>query len=104
VSQAFALAAHAALASAGAAFFDAYDGQLFVGVVPAVPCKVFIDQATEEMGEFGQAVVGQHFVTFAGGNVSPAAAALLVANGATYRLERKVDGDGVTQRWSATRG
>lgn len=104
MSEAFALAAHAALARAGAAFFDAWDAELTLGVSAPVECKVFIDRNTETMGEFGEVVVAQTVITFVSGAFVPAAGATVVANAISYVLERKVDGDGVTERWSARRG
>lgn len=104
MSAAFALAAHAALARAGAAFFDAWDASLTVGVSAPVAVKVFLDQVSEGMGDFGEVLVGQHLVTFIdAGREAAVAGATLVANGNTYTLERKVADDGTTARWSAAR-
>jgi hypothetical protein len=105
VSAAFALAAHAALARAGAAFFDAWDASLTVGVSAPVAVKVFLDQVSEGMGDFGEVVVGQYLITFLdAGRAAAQARAVVAANGRTYTLERKVFDDGVTARWTAARG
>lgn len=104
MSDAFALAAHAAFQAADAAFFGAFDGTVTAGGNPPAPAKVFVDQATEGMGDFGEVLVGQHLVTFIeAGRELAASTAMVVANGRTYTLERKVFDDGVTARWTASR-
>jgi len=64
VSDAFALAAHAAFQAADAAFFGAFDGTVTMGAQAPAAAKVFVDQASEGMGDFGEVLVGQHLVTF----------------------------------------
>lgn len=105
MSDAFALFAHAAFLAADAQFFGAFDGTVVVGVQAPAPAKVFIDQVTEGMGDFGEVLVGQHLVTFLdAGRALAQVGAVVTANGRTYTLERKVFDDGVTARWSAARG
>ena len=104
MSDAFALFAHAAFQAADAVFFGAFDGTLTVGVSAPVAVKVFLDQVAEGMGDFGEVLVGQHLVTFIdAGREAALAGAVVVANGRTYTLERKVFDDGVTARWTAAR-
>lgn len=105
MSDAFALAAHAAFQAADAAFFGAFDGTVTVGAQAPAAAKVFVDQVTEGMGDFGEVLVGQYLVTFLDeGRAIAQAGAVVAANGRTYTLERKVFDDGVTARWSAARG
>lgn len=104
MSDAFALLAHAAFQAADAAFFGAFDGTVTAGASAPLPAKVFVDQVSEGMGEFGEVLVGQHLVTFIdAGREAALAGAVVVANGRTYTLERKVFDDGVTARWTAAR-
>ncbi len=104
MSDAFALAAHAAFRAADAAFFNAFAASVTVGASPPTAVNVFIDQASEALGEFGEVLVGQHLVTFLdAGRAIAQAGAVVVANGHTYTLERKIFDDGVTARWSAAR-
>lgn len=104
MSDAFALAAHAAFQAADSAFFGAFDGTVTAGANAPVPAKVFVDQASEAMGEFGEVLVGQHLVTFLdAGRAVAEQGATVAANGRSYLLERKVFDDGVTARWSAAR-
>lgn len=104
MSDAFALAAHAAFQAADAAFFGAFDGTVTAGANAPAPAKVFVDQATEGMGDFGEVVVGQYLITFLdAGRAMAEQRATVAANGRTYVLERKVFDDGVTARWSAAR-
>mgnify|MGYP001806504569 CR=1 FL=1 len=105
MSDAFALFAHAAFQAADAAFFGAFDGTVTAGANAPAPAKVFVDQATEGMGDFGEVVVGQYLITFLdAGRAAAQARAVVAANGSTYTLERKVFDDGVTARWTAARG
>jgi hypothetical protein len=105
VSDAFALAAHAAFQAADAAFFGAFEATVTVGVQPPAAARVFVDEASEGVGDFGEVVVGQQLVTFidAGRALAQPAAIVALPGGRVLELERKVFDDGVTARWSARR-
>ncbi len=105
MSDAFALAAHAAFQAADAAFFGAFEGTVTVGAQAPAAAKVFVDQAHEGMGEYGEVVVGQQLVTFldAGRALALPSALVTLPDGRIFELERKVFDDGVTARWSARR-
>lgn len=104
MSDAFALAAHAALAAADPAFFGAFVGSLAAGGNPPVAVQVLLDQSSEAMGDFGEVLVGQHLATFmAAGRDLAVAGAVLTVGPRSFTLERKVFDDGVTARWSAAR-
>lgn len=104
MSEAFATAAHAAFAAIDPAFFGAYTGTLSSGAAAPIDVQVFVEQAAETMGEFGEVLVGQHLITLmSAGRALAAPAAVVEADGKSYELERLLDDDGVTARWSARR-
>lgn len=93
-------ALHAALADSGLADAGAYTAP--AGSPVAVRC--YVDEAVQQIGDYGQAVAAQDVVTLLRADVSaPVSGAALVVDGKNYKLDKRQSEDSSISVWSVIR-